>query len=230
MALEDNAREIHKKAALAEVEEELSGYFEALRTHPRLLAGTSVPSLTGEGMEVLRDSADAREWQEAVKALLLEEVRDRAGRRADDDRGTIETLHASVELFQNNPDLVPGTREFDQELADSFAALLKPYEVRTEGKLHGYSVPVQPLVNKLRADLAASRAREAAPPAAAPAANAAGTAQAAPGATRAATPAPSAAPASSGPQVGIQAKAGASSEPEDFSTLFGTIGLPTFRI
>lgn len=185
-----------------------------------MLVGQQVPALNGaEGeMETLRDAADAREWQEAVKQLLTEEVRERATKAMEENEGILNTVHASIELFTKNPDLVPGTRQFDRQLADRLAGMLKPYELRVEGKLHGYTIPVQPLVESLRASLVAERA--AARPAAASPAAAAGGAQSTP----AARPADA-------PQASIPSKAGsAGGEGEDFGVLFGTLGLPNLRI
>jgi hypothetical protein len=182
-----------------------------------MLVGTEVPSLTGpEGsMETLRDANDAREWQEAVKVLLTEEVRERATVAMEENKGILDTVHQSIELFANNKDMVPGTRQFDRQLADRFASMVKPYELRVEGKLHGYTIPVQPLIDSLRASLVAERAA-ARPAAASPAA--------APTARQAARPADP-------PQAGIGSKAGSASDgDEDFSTLFGTLGLPNLRI
>lgn len=203
--------------------EEHKQYFEALNKHPRLLVGQSVPAIGREGVETLRDTADATEWQEAVKSILVEEVRDRAARAMDENKDSLATIHASIELFQNNADLVPGTKDFDVELANRFATLAKPYELRVEEKLQGYSIPVQPIIDQLRAQLVTERAAQAAPPAAGtPAAPATGKAAAAPAAPATAAPEP--------PQAGIQSKAGTSSDAEDFSTLFGTLGIPEFRI
>lgn len=183
-----------------------------------MLVGQEVPALQGEGMETLRDAADAREWQEAVKQLLTDEVTERATVKMEETKGIIDTVHQSIELFTKNPDMVPGTRQFDRQLADRFAATVKPYELRVDGKLHGYTIPVQPLVEQLRASLAAERASAGtgAPAAATKPAAARGGAQAT-------TDEP--------PQRGIGTKAGSSSEePDDFSTLFGTLGLPNLKI
>ena len=182
-----------------------------------MLVGTQVPALSGEQgqMETLRDAADAREWQDAVKSLLTEEVRERATKSLEENKGILDTVHQSIELFTKNKDMVPGTRQFDRALADRFSAMLKPYELRVEGKLHGFTIPVQPLIDQLRAQLVRERAAAPSTPAA-PAA--------------AATGRPAAA-AADGPQAGIGSKAGSSSEDaEDFSTLFGTLGLPNLRI
>ena len=182
-----------------------------------MLVGKEVPSLTGpEGStETLRDANDAREWQEAVKQLLTEEVRERATRSLEENKGILETVHQSIELFAQNKDLVPGTRQFDRQLADRFASMAKPYELRVEGKLHGFSIPVQPLIDSLRAQLVAERA--AAPQTA--------------GAPAAAAPGKAPAKPADPPQAGIGTKAGSSSDDaEDFSTLFGTLGLPNLRI
>jgi hypothetical protein len=195
------------------VKTEHAQYFQALEQHPRLLVGQEVPAIGREGMEVLRDTDDAREWQDAVKSLLAAEVRDRASRAMDDNSDFLSTVHASIELFQNNPDLVPNAPGFDKDLADRFATLAEPYELRVEGKLQGYSIPVQPIIAQLRAQLVAERAT--------PAAGEAASTPAAPAA---------AAPPADPPQAGIQSKAGSGDQAEDFSTLFGTIGLPNLRI
>jgi hypothetical protein len=201
---------------MSEIQAEFPKYIEAIQKHPRLLVGTEVQSLQGEGMEVLRDSQDAKEWQDAARTLLAQEVADRRDRAIEDSSGYLDTLHQSIELFQNNADLVPGTKGFDKDLADAFAKTAQPYEVKVEGKLHGYTIPVQPLINQLRTQLAADRAATAAT--AAPAASAKG-----PAGEKQAVPADP-------PQAGIASKAGDSSNKEDFSTLFGTIGLPNLRI
>lgn len=194
--------------ALEEVREEHKQYFEAIEKHPRRMVGVEVPKIEGEGTEILRDTADAQEWQEAVKSLLVEEVRDRAGRQMEESRDFMQTVHASIELFQKNPDLIPRTKDFDVELANRFATMAKPYELRVEGKLQGYTIPVQPIIDSLRTQVQAERAAKPAAPAA-------------PKQTRK--------PADP-PQAGISSKAGTSDSKEDFSTLFGTIGLPTLQI
>ena len=192
------------------MKEEFPQYFEALEKHPRLLVGTQVPAIGREGMETLRDSADAKEWQEAVKSILVREVQERAAVQLEGSRDYLETIHASVDLFKNNADLIPGTPGFNRPLADAFAKMVEPYEVRVDGKLSGYSIPVQPIINSLRGQLSAA-ATSPAPAAGAPAA---------PRPPQEVEP----------PQAGIKSKAGSSSEAEDFSTLFGTIGLPNLKI
>lgn len=201
-------------------------YFEALNQHPRLLVGQTVPSPDGEGTEVLRDAADAKDWQDAIKHVLVTEIRDRAAKAMESQSDFLTTVHASIDLFKNNADLVPGTTDFDTDLATRFTTLAEPYEVRVEGKLQGYSVPVQPLVNQLRTQLVAERAAAGSQAAAAgaPAPSTTGAPATQPAAAAAATP-PEA------PQAGITSKAGGGAAGgEDFSTLFGTIGLPGLQI
>jgi hypothetical protein len=82
--------------------------------------------------------------------------------------------------------------------------MAKPYELRVDGKLHGYTIDVQPLIAQLRTQLQSEA--KAAPAAAAPA--------------------KPAKPKADAPQAGIRSKAGSGAETEDFSTLFGTLGLP----
>ena len=194
---------------------EYGNYFEALNKHPYTMVGTKVPAIGRDGEITLSSTQDAKDWQDAVKGILADEVTDRASRQFESQRGFLETTHAAVDLFKNNADLIPGARGFDKELADQFAALATPYEVREDGKLRGYSVPVQPIIEHLRKNLAAQRAA-APPPPAAPAAPAARQ-----------TPAR---PAADPPQAGIASKAGSGDQAEDFSTLFGTIGLPNLQI
>lgn len=180
-------------------------------------------------METIRDTDDAREWQDAVKQILVEEVKGRAQKALDDNGDFLSTVHASIELFQNNPDLVPTTKDFDVELANRFAEFAAPYELRVEGKLQGYSIPVQPLIERIRTQLVAERASGAAATGTqgAPAAAAAGAppAKATPGSPAQTQPSPV-----EPPQAGIQSKAGSSESKEDFSVLFGTIGLPNLQI
>lgn len=186
-------------------------YFEQLRKHPRQLVGQQVPSINGrEGMETLRDSQDAADWQGAVKQLLSNELRDRVSRRADADRQTMDVLHSSIGLFQNNNDLVPGTRQFNRVLADRFGEIAKPYELRVDGKLQGWSIPVQPLIDQLRKQLA-EQAKQQPPAPPAPAA-----------------PVQAPAPKDDPPQRGLPSRAGASTEEEDYSVFFGTLG-PQYR-
>ena len=171
-----------------------------------------MPAIGKDGMETLKDSRDAKEWQEAVRELLIQEIDDGTRKLADASQAQIQLLHASLDLFKNNTDLIPGTRTFNKELADEFAKLAEPYEVRQDGKLRGYSIPVQPIIDGLRSKMPKSASVETPTPPA--------SASSRPGAGLPADP----------PQAGIPSKAGSTSESEDFSTLFGTIGLPHLQI
>jgi hypothetical protein len=169
-----------------------------------------VPRIGAEGTEILRDTGDAKEWQEAVRSLLVAEITEQAEEKMEEARDFLQTVHASIDLFKNNKDLIPGTKGFDRRLADQFATMMTPYEVRMEGKLQGYSIPVQPIIDNLRAQAKAARPAPISPPA-----------EGLPPAT---------ASRAEPPQAGIASKAGSSTEKEDFSTLFGTIGLPHLQI
>lgn len=194
------------------------------------MVGKEVPSLTeAGGKEVLRDSQDAADWQAAAQKLLEKEVVDRAQRKIEENAPSLQVLHATVELFQSNHDLVPGAKQFDKELADRFMAMAKPYLMVVDGKPRGFTIPVQPLVDSVRAQLVAERAARPPVPAAAAPAPAAAAGAPAPAATPPAA-APVAAPADA-PQAGIPSKAGAGADDSsDFSALWGTIGLPNIRI
>lgn len=224
-AFEEKQTKALEQEALAAVRTEYAKHFEAIAKPARLLVGQEVPSLTGPGMERLRDSADAQDWQNTVKQLLAEEVASRVEKRKDGMRDVFAVVHSSIDLFRNNHDLIPGTRSFDKELADKLTESLKDYELRSNGKLIGYSVPVQPIVNALRSQLVAQRAAQAAaPPSAAP--GAAGAAPAAP-APAAQGGAASGQPRDeqgrwTGPQAGITSKAGQSSDDDDLAA--GVLG------
>ena len=222
--LEAKQNEAFQEQAIAASREEHTRHFEAIEKHPRELVGTQVPNVTTGEMETLRDSEDAREWQEAVKGLLVQDVQERMRSSVEQARPTMDVLHSSGELFQKNPELLPGTRQFDVELATAFVAMAKPYELRIENRLVGYSIPVQPLLDQLREQTKTQRA--AAVAAAAPAAPSAQQQRAAEQQRN--TVGQFAADA---PQAGIPNRAGSSaSEANDFSTLFGTAGLPNINL
>ena len=230
-ALETKTAQAYQQTAFEEVKTEHAQYFSALEKHPRLLAGTQVPRLDGkEGMETLRDAADAKEWQDAVKSILVDEIKGRASKAMDSNADFLNTVHASIALFQNNPDLVPGTVEFDQDLANRFASLAAPYELRVEGKLQGYSIPVQPIIEQLRSHIATERQAKADASPAAVGSTGSPAAAGAAASTPAAPAAVSAPAAVDPPQAGITSKAGSGEHAEDFSTLFGTLGLPNLQI
>jgi len=213
----------HQTAALKEVREQYPKYFETLNKHPRSLVGQKVPAASKEepnqdsaGFVQLRDSQDAKDWQDATKQLMVEEIRANSTRRREANPGTMQSIHQSIELFQNNSDLVPNTKQFDKQLADEFVSIAEPYEVRENGKLQGYSIAVQPLINQLRTKI--QETRTAAPAAA----GAPGVTPSAPDVT---PPAPE-----DGPQAGIPSKSGTSGEGQNMDTFWGTIGLSGIRL
>jgi len=177
--------------------------------------GQQVPSLKNDDqMVTLADEADAKSWQDALKGVLVSDLNTRVGRLSEEAAGTAEVIHETIDLFRNNPDLVVGTRQFDEELANRVAKFAEHSEIRVDGKLYGWSIPVQPLVTQLRAQLVAERSAGTAPAAAV------------------AAPAVASAPAHE-PQGGLLSQAGAGgdqSSANDFSTLFGTLGLPDLQI
>ena len=207
--LEEQHIKGNQQIAFNEVRQAFPKYFESLSRHPRELVGMEVPAVNGsDEMETLRDGEDAKQWQDAVRTLLGKEISARTRTLVESERGSMNILHSSVEMFQRNPDLVPFTKTFDRRMADRFAELVRDYEIRVDGRLLGYNIDVQPLIAQLRNTMkreAASRPATATPQ---PVKKAVRT-----------------------PQAGIQSTSGASAaDSGDFSTLFGTIGLPDFRI
>lgn len=206
-AIEANATKAVQSEELTEMRKEYSKYFESIELHPRLLVGREVPKLDGtDGVEKLKDSADAKEWQDAAKGLLQQQLQSRTQKRVAENEGGMRMLHSSVDLFRNNKDLIPGTKGFNQTLAEQFTKAAKPYENRDEaGKMLGYTIPVQPMIDQMRAAL---KAQQAAAPATSP--------------PPAAPPEPVAEP-----QAGISSKAGGggdNGEGDVVESLFGSFG------
>lgn len=222
-ALETRQIEELTSQAVADIRVEFKGYLDRIEAPARSLVGTKVPSLSNPDVEeTLKDSQDAADWQNAVREELAKEVRQRVSRGQDESQQMMAVLTGSINLFQQNHDIIPGTKGFDKELAEKFVELVEPYELRVEDKLVGYNIDVQPFLTKLRAQLVAARAAvkpdEKAPEP---------TAQQQRAASQERTPEGQ----FTQPQAGIQSKAGGGGDnKEDFSTLFGTIGLPDFQI
>lgn len=219
--------------AVQEVREEFSSYVEAVNKPPAMLKGAEVPKPGGaEGeMIVLRTTDEAAEWQEQVKYELAETIRDRASRLIDEEKPTVDTIHASIDLVRSNADIVPGTKQFNKELADQFGKFMKPYEKRRESdnKLIGWTIPAQGILDGIRANLAASKP---AAPAAAPAPGTP-TPQQQRAAEQARTQQGQFAAPPAPPETGIPSQAGQSADTSgEFDTLFGTLGLApgTIRI
>ena len=208
-------------SAVEDVKVEYANYIAAVEQAPRYLVGKTVPRADGEeGEEQLRDAADARDWQDSIKKALANEVQRRVREGQAAQQGSMETIHNSIELLRGNPDILPGAKQFDRELADAFIELVSPYAIKNEaGKTQGWSIDVKPMLAAARAQVAKSRV--AAPAATGPSA----AQQRAAGQPRNAqqqftTPEPV-----DRPQAGIQSQAGqAGDDGETLDTLFGTLG------
>lgn len=217
-AIHERTDEAFRNRALEELRGEIDKKFlDALEQHPRMLVGDTVPSIKDPNQtEVLRSSEDARDWQEALKSVITAQVNRRAQGYADEAKPLLSTVQNSVEMFRRNPDLIPGTKDFDPVLAGRVVALAKSYEHREDGKLFGYRVDIQPLIGNLRDQLTKERAATPAP--AAPAAPTARQEQAANQARN----------QESGqfeaPQAGIPSRSGMSgTEEEDFNPFWDAV-------
>ena len=157
--INERAEQGFRTKAIAEIREEIAPqYLERLEQHPRLLIGAEVPKVQGEGTEILADEADARSWQEAVKQVITQQVNQRTNAMLEDAKPSLSIVQDSLELFRRNRDLVPGTAEYNPALADQFVALTKSYQAEVNGKVVGWRVEVQPLLDHLRASLATAPA------------------------------------------------------------------------
>jgi hypothetical protein len=196
-------------------------YFEALEMHPYLLAGRKVPNpIQGQPDILLRDSSEARDWQEATKQLMEKEVDRFVQQRQRDVAPVMSVVQDSVMLFQNNPDLIPGGNQFDRELATRVMEIGQNYIYKVGDRVIGFHANMQPIINAVRADLAKSRAG----------ANG--------GAARSDQQRQNAAnqprtesgqfTTDAGPQAGIQSKTGmVGDESDDYSVFLNAMGMPS---
>lgn len=208
--LETRMTEHYRQEALIEYNNDYGHYIEQLQKHPLELVGQKLPPLSEDGADVTyTTAAEVREWQDAVKAVLGRGLQSRVEAMRVEDNEVLSVVHTSIELFQNNHDLIPGSTGFNKPLADQVARLVKPYELRLGEKLTGYSIDIQGIVDQARGQLTTAPA--ATPPA--PVKKA--------GAKKAAAP----------PQGGIASKAGTSGpEGEDFTPMWNALGIPSIPI
>lgn len=92
-----------------------------------------------------------------MKHVRDSEVAKIVAAKENDVKPMMAVVQESILMFQNNQDLVPGTAEFDKELADRFAEAARPFKVMLGEKAVGYQGDVQPLINRLRSSLVAER-------------------------------------------------------------------------
>ena len=163
LAMEDRMEQAFQAAAIKEIQADIDPEFLShLRQPPMRLVNMEVPSIrigaaAGE-MTRLLDSGMAAEWQKGVAEMIESEIADIAAQKADAIRPTMRVIQESFLMFENNPDIVPGTDSFDPELAARFVEIAKTYELKVNGKVLGYQdINVQPLLNSLRTDLAKQR-------------------------------------------------------------------------
>lgn len=133
-------------------------YLQMMRLTPRELIGKQVPSFNKDGNETLRDRDDAKDWLETLNETLSREVELKVERKMEETRDVTNTLQESIQLFQNNTDMIPNTKNFDPELVSRFYKVAKHYTQTRDGKIIGFAVNVQPLINEIRQDLAKERA------------------------------------------------------------------------
>lgn len=113
-----------RNAAIQEFQAEIDPKFtEALRYLPMQMVGMEVPSIAANAkpgeMTRLTDSESARKWQETVNTLIDRQIDSMVAEKVDEARPMTSIIQESFLMFQNNHDLVPGTKQFDPELARS---------------------------------------------------------------------------------------------------------------
>lgn len=206
-ALEERFTASFQQQAIAQAQEDYPQYIDALQMHPLELVGKELPPIDGSDNTVTFRTADeVAQWQGAVKAILQRDLESSIHQARQDSNEILDVVHASIEMFRDNPDLVPGSKSYNKALAADFVRLAEPYALKMNGKLTGYSIPVQGMIDRLRAQ------HKAAPAAAAPAAKKA------------------AAPAAK-PQAGIPSKAGTGDGGgEDYSPMWKALGISSVPI
>jgi len=198
-------------------------YFDLVDIHPRRLVGMKVPALSPNGEDILiRDTEDAKSWQEATKELINEEIDSQVKTRQQDVNPLMGVIQDSVMLFQNNPDLIPNTKQYDRDLAAKVMEVAESYAYKINGKLIGFQTNLQPIINSFRAQIAAQRGAQNQQQVQARQEQQRQQAQAQ---ARTTTGQFAADP---GPQAGIESKAGMTGgeDEEDFSSFFRAMGLP----
>jgi hypothetical protein len=205
-ALDERFTESFEQQAVEQAQEDYPQYIEMLQMHPLELVGKDLPSIDGsDDPIVLRSAAEVEQWQGAVKTILQRELEDIVQQKQQESNEVLDVVHASIELFKDNPDLYPGSKSYNKEMASQFIKLAEPYALKMNGKLTGWSIPVQGLVDQVRAQVKAKQ------PAGTP-------------------PAKKAAPAHK-PQGGIPSKAGESGAGEvDYSPMWGALGIKNVPI
>lgn len=207
-ALETRFTQSFQQQAIADAQADYPHYIEKLQMHPLELVGKELPNIDGSDEPLTFRTADeVAQWQEAVKVILQREMESNVAERQNETNEILDVVHSSIQMFQANPDLVPGTKGYNKELAIEFTKLAEPYALRMNGKLTGYSIPVQGLIDRVRAQVSNKSAAAAAPAkktAAAPAAK---------------------------PQTGIPSKAGSGGgKDEDFSPMWKALGIDSAPI
>lgn len=198
-----------QQQAVEQAQQDYPHYIEMLNKHPLELIGQDLPAIDGTDNKVsFRTSQEIADYQEAVKVILQRELEAAVEAKRQESAEVLDVIHSSIELFRDNPDIVPGGKSYNREVATQFMRLARPYALKINGKTVGFSIPVQGLVDQVRAQV---KAAGTTPPAATPPAK-----KAAPGAK---------------PQAGIESKAGNSGEgEEDFSPMWKALGIDNVPI
>ena len=152
-----------RTAAINELQDEVNPEFiDALGVQPGQLVGNELPSIRigapkEEKFKPL-DRQQAKQYQDDLREMIESQVQARAQEKSEELRPMATVIQESFLLFENNPDLIKGTKGYDAELATRFAEIAQSYEVKVGGRVIGYQdINVQPLINSLRADLAKQR-------------------------------------------------------------------------
>lgn len=209
--LEERFTESFRAEAVEQAKQDYPHYIELLNMHPLELIGKELPAIDGSDNKVtLRTAEEIKDWQEAVKVIMQRELEASIEAKRTESAEVLDVVHASIELFRDNPDIVPGSKSYNKALAVQFIKLAQPYALKMNGKLTGFSIPMQGLLDQLRAQV---KAEAAAPAGTTPPAK---KAAAAPGHK---------------PQAGIPSSAGTSGgDAEDFSAMWGALGIDTVPI
>lgn len=203
--LEERFEASFRQQAVEQAQQDYPHYIEKLNMHPLELVGKELPAIDGSDETITpRTAEEVREWQEAVKVILGRELEASVAEKQAESAEVLDVVHSSIELLRDNPDIVPGSKSYNKELAKRFIKLAEPYALKMNDKLTGFSIPMQGLLNQVRAQVQAETKA---------------------GAAGGTPPAKKAAPAAK-PQAGIPSAAGTSGDAaEDYSAMWGALGI-----
>lgn len=154
-----------EETILPRMNEEYANFIRHIQAAPRDLIGKELP-INGDpaNMSKIRDEESAVAWQREHQQLLeqtFQELREDYMREHSTERVAVNN---ALELFSANPDLIPGTTDFNKDLAEGVMKYASKFIVKDEnGRAIGFTVSVNNLISYARQELQKRASTSAAP-------------------------------------------------------------------